>query len=144
MQLPPSGYDERERNEPYSKSPLPEQPFIWGHNLETVSSLYNQVRPGADYSRSLKLLERIAAIGQGIESKSALMLGLGETREELRTVFRDLLNVGCRRLALRVVFRLTLVMTVLGSQHECQVAQPSRRCELSVIARSYSWYARRR
>ena len=65
---------------------------VFGHNVETVPSLYEKVRPGASYRRSLTLLERVAA--RGIITKSALMVGLGETEEEIRMVMRDLLNAG--------------------------------------------------
>ena len=82
-------------------------PLIWGHNLETVPRLYASARTGADYARSLRLLERIAKIGSGIEAKSALMLGLGESREEIRAVLKDLLAVGCRRLAVGQYLRPT-------------------------------------
>ena len=64
-------------------------PDVFNHNIETVPRLYADVRPGADYHRSLNLLEYVHIHGKGL-TKSGLMLGLGETREELRTVFDDL------------------------------------------------------
>ena len=73
--------------------------LVWGHNVETVPSLYKVVRKGADYQRSLGLLER-AAQQPGIESKSSLMLGLGEDYTEVMQVLRDLRDVGVERLAL--------------------------------------------
>ena len=73
--------------------------LVWGHNLETVPSLYRQVRKGARYERSLRLLE-LAAQRPGIETKSALMLGLGEREEEVLAVLRDLRTAGVQRLAL--------------------------------------------
>jgi lipoic acid synthetase len=73
--------------------------LVWGHNVETVPSLYQQVRKGSDYHRSLALL-KLAAAQPGIEAKSALMLGLGETREEVEAVLQDLCEVGVQRLAL--------------------------------------------
>ena len=72
---------------------------MWGHNVETVPSLYQQVRKGSDYQRSLALL-KLAAAQPGIEAKSAIMLGLGETREEVAAVLQDLRGVGVQRLAL--------------------------------------------
>ena len=78
----------------------PRAPFIWGHNLETIPRLYPALRSAADYQRSLKLLERIANIGDGVEAKSSLMLGLGETRAEVLAALEDLLVAGCRRLTL--------------------------------------------
>jgi len=73
--------------------------MVWGHNVETVPSLYQQVRKGSDYPRSLKLLE-LAAKQPGIEAKSSLMLGLGETPAEVHAVFEDLREAGVQRIAL--------------------------------------------
>ncbi|MCG6936529.1 MAG: lipoyl synthase [Proteobacteria bacterium] len=73
--------------------------LVWGHNIETVPSLYRTVRKGADYRRSLTLLEQ-AARRPGIEAKSALMLGLGETEAEVLMVLRDLRIAGVQRLSL--------------------------------------------
>jgi lipoic acid synthetase len=70
---------------------------VFGHNVETVPRLYGAARPGADYARSLEILARAARIG--VITKSALMLGLGETVDELRGVFRDLRSVGVSILA---------------------------------------------
>jgi lipoic acid synthetase len=64
-------------------------PDIFNHNLETVPRLYPLVRPAADYMRSLKLLLK-AHEEFGVTTKSGLMVGVGETREELRRVFIDL------------------------------------------------------
>ena len=60
------------------------------HNLETVPRLYRQARPGADYQWSLDLLRRYKERVPGVLSKSGLMLGLGETKEEVMEVMRDL------------------------------------------------------
>ncbi len=73
--------------------------LVWGHNVETVPRLYRLARRGAHYRRSLALLEKAAAM-HGVDGKSALMLGLGETEAEVRTVLRDLAGVGVRRVAL--------------------------------------------
>lgn len=73
--------------------------LVWGHNVETVPSLYKTVRKGSKYERSLRLLELAAAIPQ-IEAKSALMLGLGETFDEVVAVMRDLRRAGVTRLSL--------------------------------------------
>ena len=73
--------------------------MVWGHNVETVPSLYKQVRKGSDYPRSLKLLEQ-AAKQPGIEAKSSLMLGLGERPAEVHAVLQDLRQAGVQRLAL--------------------------------------------
>ncbi|MEJ2105929.1 MAG: lipoyl synthase [Acidiferrobacteraceae bacterium] len=73
--------------------------LVWGHNIETVPRLYRTARRGARYERSLGLLEKASAAAH-VESKSAIMLGLGETEEEVHGVLRDLANVGVRRLAI--------------------------------------------
>ncbi len=67
-----------------------EPPDVFNHNLETVPRLYRQARPGADYQGSLELLQRFKARQPQIPTKSGLMLGLGETLEEIRQVMRDL------------------------------------------------------
>ncbi len=81
--------------------------LIWGHNIETVPRLYKEARKGAKYERSLRLLE-IAARLPSMEAKSALMLGLGENREEVLAVLRDLRAVGVQRLALGQYLRPSL------------------------------------
>lgn len=65
-------------------------PDVMNHNLETVPRLYREARPGSDYAYSLGLLERFAALHPNIPTKSGLMVGLGETDEEILQVMRDL------------------------------------------------------
>lgn len=65
-------------------------PDILNHNLETVPRLYKQARPGADYAHSLELLRAFKAAHPHVITKSGLMLGLGETDEEILEVMRDL------------------------------------------------------
>lgn len=78
---------------------LAARPDVLNHNVETVPRLYASVRPQADYAQSLDVLRRTAAYkaedGRGIPAKSGLMVGLGETDEELRGVIRDLRDAGC-------------------------------------------------
>ena len=69
-------------------------PDVFGHNVETVPRLYDLARPQADYGRSLDVL-RMARDDGAFLTKSGLMLGLGETREEVLTVLGDLRGVGC-------------------------------------------------
>ena len=73
-------------------------PRVLNHNLETVPRLYGELRPQARYHRSLEVLGRAA--DAGALTKSGLMLGLGESRDELLAVFDDLLATGCRMLTL--------------------------------------------
>ncbi len=75
-------------------------PDRWGHNIETVPRLYPDIRLGADYGRSLKLLARIKALQPSIITKSGLMLGLGETPAEIDAVLHDLRQAGVDHLTL--------------------------------------------
>jgi lipoic acid synthetase len=78
---------------------LASSPRILGHNVETVPRLYG-IRSGADYHRSLRVLDAARTIAPAIPTKSGLMLGLGETVDEVREVLRDLRRVGCAFLAI--------------------------------------------
>jgi len=77
-----------------------QSPVVIGHNIETVASLYNDVRPEADYSRSLELISAIKRLDPSIRTKSGIMLGLGETHEEILKTFDDLLASGCEFLTI--------------------------------------------
>lgn len=72
------------------------RPDILAHNVETVPRLYPEVRPLASYERSLALLSRARAMASGLMLKSGLMVGFGETREEVVRVMEDLYAAGCR------------------------------------------------
>jgi lipoic acid synthetase len=74
------------------------RPNILGHNLETVPRLYH-IRSGADYRRSLKVLETAHGLDQSLKTKSGIMVGLGEATEEVLEVFADLRRVGCSYLS---------------------------------------------
>jgi len=65
-------------------------PDIMNHNLETVPRLYKQARPGSDYAHSLRLLQEFKAKVPGVPTKSGLMVGLGETDDEILATMRDL------------------------------------------------------
>jgi lipoyl synthase len=76
-------------------------PDIYNHNLETVASLYLKIRPGARYFHSIRLLQRVKELAPGMFTKSGIMLGLGEERDEvlqlmddLRTADVDFLTIG--------------------------------------------------
>lgn len=76
-------------------------PEVFNHNTETVPRLYRQVRgPKSDYRWTLELLRRVKQWNPGIKTKSGLMLGLGETRDELLDVLSDLRDQGCDYLTL--------------------------------------------
>lgn len=70
-------------------------PDIINHNIETVPTLYKEVRPQADYQRSLDVLENVKRMDRTINTKSGIMLGLGEKEEQVLSVLRDLREVDC-------------------------------------------------
>jgi lipoic acid synthetase len=71
------------------------RPEVINHNIETVERLHPVVRPSARYDRSLELLKRVKDSGTGIKAKSGIMVGLGETDDEMTRTFDDLLAHGC-------------------------------------------------
>jgi len=75
-------------------------PDVFNHNLETVPRLYRQARPGADYHMSLDLLARFKQLHPEVPTKSGLMLGLGETLDEVKDVMADLRAHGCDMLTI--------------------------------------------
>ncbi len=77
---------------------LDQKPEILNHNMESVPRLYKTVRPQAKYHRSLKLLQ--IASQQGFATKTGMMLGLGETEDEIESVINDLVAIGCHILTL--------------------------------------------
>jgi lipoic acid synthetase len=70
-------------------------PAVLNHNVETVPRLYPEVRPQAKYDRSLDLLKQAKLLDSGLLTKSGLMLGLGESRDEVVQVMADLRQAGC-------------------------------------------------
>jgi lipoyl synthase len=66
------------------------QPDVFNHNVETVPTLYRRIRPGADYRHSLRLLEQAKQLAPGLFTKSGMMVGLGESRDEVSDVMDDL------------------------------------------------------
>lgn len=87
--------DFRGRMDVALKNLRPSPPDVFNHNLETVPRLYKQVRPGADYRWSLELLRRFKAQHPEVPTKSGLMLGLGESLDEVKTVLQDLRDNEC-------------------------------------------------
>ena len=79
-----------------SKNP----PDVFNHNLENVPRLYKEIRPGADYQWSLRLLREFKALFPHLPTKSGLMVGLGETNEEILNVMQDLRDNGVTMLTL--------------------------------------------
>lgn len=76
------------------------RPVVLNHNMETIPRLYQRVRPGADYGRSLDILKWAGEESPSIPTKSGLMLGLGESDKEVEETFEDLLEAGCKILTL--------------------------------------------
>jgi lipoic acid synthetase len=90
-------------------------PDVMNHNLETVPRLYRQARPGSDYAHSLRLLREFKARHPATPTKSGLMVGLGETDEEILAVMRDLRDHG--------VDMLTIGQYLAPSAHHLPVAR---------------------
>ena len=84
------------------------RPDVFNHNTETVPRLYHRVRRNAEYQRTLDLLAQVKREAPEMPTKSGLMLGLGETREELLQVCTDLRAVGCDMLTLGQYLQPTL------------------------------------
>ena len=104
-------------------------PDVFNHNLETVPRLYKAARPGADYRHSLELLRRFKELHPSVPTKSGLMVGLGETDEEIVEVMRDLRAHGCDL--------LTIGQYLQPSRHHLPVARfvtPEQFAEFARIA----------
>jgi lipoic acid synthetase len=80
---------------PALKAVVDAAPDVLNHNVETVPRLYASVRPQADYRRSIELLRKAKALNPSLMTKSGLMLGLGETRDEVLEVMADLRSASC-------------------------------------------------
>jgi lipoic acid synthetase len=89
------------------KTVLDAKPDILNHNVETVPSLYKDVRPMAIYERSLELIKRVKEIDAHIFTKSGIMVGLGETKEQILGVMDDLIAVKCDILTIGQYLRPT-------------------------------------
>jgi lipoic acid synthetase len=106
------------------------RPDVFNHNTETVPRLYKKVRGRAEYQRSLNLLARVRAKAPDMLTKSGLMLGLGETTEELFDVFAELRAVGCDILTLGQYLAPTLKHIPVA-----RFVPPSEFDELAALAR---------
>lgn len=82
-------------NWPALEAILAANPEVLNHNTETIPRLYRRVRPQGDYPRTLELLRRSRDLAAGVYTKSGIMVGLGETDEEIRQVMRDLREADC-------------------------------------------------
>ena len=103
-------------------------PFVFAHNLETVPSLYRTARAGGNYQRSLNLLKMAKEGPDNIQTKSSIMLGLGETDAEVEQVLKDLRNVGCER--------VTIGQYLRPSEDSLEVVE-------YVIPTKFDWWKRR-
>jgi lipoic acid synthetase len=115
---------------------LAAEPVCFNHNLETVERLQGEVRRGATYRRSLGLLAAARQLAPSMPTKSGLMLGLGETRDEVIAAMRDLRAADCQR--------LTLGQYMRPSQAHIPVARywtPAEFDELAAIARELGFAA---
>ena len=75
-------------------------PAVLNHNIETVRPVFHRVRPKGDYDRSLRLLRRSREMAPHIPTKSGIMVGLGETEDDIRMTMADLREVGCQLLTI--------------------------------------------
>lgn len=107
------------------------RPSVFNHNIETVRRLYRKVRPEADYQRSLRMLRMAKERQPDLVTKTGIMLGLGETREELEEAFLDVSQAGCDILTIGQYLR---------PRRDCleveRFAEPEEFAELEHIARS--------
>ncbi|ABM72394.1 Lipoate synthase [Prochlorococcus marinus str. MIT 9515] len=87
---------------------LEKKPTCFNHNLETVERLQKEVRRGASYKNSLSLLEKAKSIAPDIQTKSGIMLGLGETLKEIETTILDLKKVNCDQITIGQYLRPSL------------------------------------
>ncbi|MFM7698709.1 MAG: lipoyl synthase, partial [Limnohabitans sp.] len=88
-------------------------PDVMNHNLETVPRLYKEARPGSDYAFSLNLLKKFKALFPSVPTKSGLMVGLGETDDEILTTMQDMRDHG--------IDMLTIGQYLAPSRHHLQV-----------------------
>jgi len=79
---------------------LDARPDVFNHNMETIKRLYNTVRPQADYDRSLNVIRNAKKISPDSKTKSGIMLGLGETINEVTELFEDLIDAECNFLTI--------------------------------------------
>lgn len=84
------------------------RPDIYNHNIETVERLHTVVRPQAKYARTLKVLETVKELDSTIHTKSGIMLGLGETRDEVVKTLEDLRNIGVDAVTIGQYLRPTM------------------------------------
>ena len=114
------------------------RPQVYNHNVETVPRLYRSVRPGARYARSLGLLQRVGRRNPELLTKSGLMLGLGEERDEVLEVLRDLRGVGVEGVTLGQYLRPTLrhleVARYLEPEEFASLADEARRMGFRHVA----------
>lgn len=83
-------------------------PEIYNHNIETIARLHTVVRPQAKYSRTMRVLERVKEMDSRIYTKSGLMLGLGETQEEVVATLKDLRAIGVDAVTIGQYLRPTM------------------------------------
>ena len=95
-------------NEGALRTVLAARPDVLNHNIETVPRLYRLARPGGRYLRALQLLDRSRTFAPAIPTKSGLMVGLGETVDEVVATLRDLRSAGCRIVTIGQYLRPTL------------------------------------
>jgi lipoyl synthase len=115
---------------------LADPPDVFNHNVETVPSLYRRVRPQADYRKSLEIFREIRRNTGAVLTKSGLMLGLGETRDEVLAVLRDLREAGCDILTLGQYLQSSSVGLPV---HEYVSPQAFAELKTEAFAMGFTW-----
>jgi lipoic acid synthetase len=111
-------------------------PFVFSHNIETVDAVYGKARAGGNYQRSLNLLKMAKESYPDTQTKSSIMLGLGETDAEIEQALQDLRNVGCER--------ITIGQYLKPSKHSLEVVEyitPEKfdRWKQKAVELGFSW-----
>ncbi|MBN2202029.1 lipoyl synthase [bacterium] len=104
---------------------------VLAHNVETVPRLYPEARPGADFNRSLRLLRSAREAGSGVRIKSGLMLGLGETENEVGETLRRLADAGCDMVCMGQYLRPNL-----SSLPVAEYIRPERFDRMAAVAKA--------
>ncbi|AEE14768.1 Lipoyl synthase [Thermodesulfobium narugense DSM 14796] len=108
-------------------------PEIFGHNLETVPRLY-AIRKGASFERSLYVLESVKKLSQNVFTKTGIMLGLGETMDELKEVFERLIKINCDFISIGQYLRPSL-----KNVEVYEYVHPDKFEEIGEIARNFGF-----
>ena len=111
---------------------LDARPDVLNHNTETVPRLYRMARPGGKYDRALEVLQRARQWAPDIPTKTGLMVGLGETTDEVIDVLRDLRKIDCQILTIGQYLRPTLAHLPMTRYYAPEEFQQFKRVALEL------------